>query len=58
MKNDLTIAQLEQQAKEFSETLGFDNPIAEKEGICPFCKAKDLSPTGYCYDCGETTNPE
>ena len=53
-----TTKQLEQQCKEYSETLGFDNPIEKKSNKprCATCNSKEVSVIGFCYECGETSD--
>ncbi len=52
-----TTKQLEQQCKEYSEALGFDNPMKKKSNTprCATCGSWEVSVIGFCYDCGDTS---
>lgn len=52
----LTTEQLEQQCKEFSEALGFENPLKKPSHTCKVCDSENTSVIGFCYDCGSTTD--
>lgn len=51
-----TTKQLEQQCKEFSEALGFENPIKKLSHACEVCDSENTSVIGFCYDCGSITD--
>jgi|13_taG_2_1085334.scaffolds.fasta_scaffold147434_2 hypothetical protein len=50
-----TTKQLEQQCKEYSEALGFDNPIEKKCNApkCATCGSKEVNMISVCLDCGK-----